>query len=290
MDYLKDGRVASDRRTTNAFVLPERKSQELFLQKAARKEHRMKLNKFFNGLFDYCFPLSFRSDLREELDSCSQGSKTVSDYVYEIEEPHLIIGVSDKRQRVLDLLKGLNQEIRQTLRWEKLNPEVSSWRKIVEATERFELSKNEGTSKRRHSDNDHGHSSSNMQNTFSGSGGHVKLHVSEQEMSNMPDSGSNVTSSDEDNLIEYESEGSKSDFSHRENYRNPNRGYTRKINLSHDERKELMRTGRCFQCKERGHIVRDCPQNDESANSSEEIDDESVKSEEIDKGSEWSRC
>ncbi|KAF8219161.1 hypothetical protein L208DRAFT_1342876, partial [Tricholoma matsutake] len=60
----------------------------------------------------------------------------------------MVCSPSDKWQRVLNLWKGLNQDIRQALWWEKLNPEVSSWKRVVEAAERFEVSKREGTSKR----------------------------------------------------------------------------------------------------------------------------------------------
>jgi hypothetical protein len=73
----------------------------------------------------------------------------------------MMIGISDKQQQILNLWKGLHQEIRQALHWEKLNPEVSSWKKIVEAAERYEVSKGEGTSKRGHSGIDHSHSNSN---------------------------------------------------------------------------------------------------------------------------------
>jgi hypothetical protein len=50
----------------------------------------------------------------------------------------------------------------QALHWEKLNPEVSSWKKIVEAAEHYdsEVSKGEGSSKKGHPNNKY-HSSNN---------------------------------------------------------------------------------------------------------------------------------
>ncbi|KAF8232865.1 hypothetical protein L208DRAFT_1269828, partial [Tricholoma matsutake] len=46
------------------------------------------------------------------------------------------------------LWKGLNQDIQQALWWEKLNPKVLSWKKVVKAAEHFEVSKCEEHPKR----------------------------------------------------------------------------------------------------------------------------------------------
>jgi hypothetical protein len=98
------------------------------------------------------------SDLWDKLDSCTQGNRSIDDYVYELEELHMMIGISDKQQRVLNLWKGLNQDIRQALWWEKLNHKVLPWKMVVEAAERFEVSKQEGTSKKGWSGGDNSHS------------------------------------------------------------------------------------------------------------------------------------
>ncbi|KAF8223622.1 hypothetical protein L208DRAFT_1142512, partial [Tricholoma matsutake] len=141
MDYLVDGWVPSSQRIHILSYYLKGKAKNYYTQKAAQKERKMTLVKFFSGIFDYCFPISFRSDLWDKLDSCTQGNWSIDDYVYELEELHMMIGVSDKWQRVLNLWKGLNQDIQQALWWEKLNPEVSSWKRVVEAAECFEVSK-----------------------------------------------------------------------------------------------------------------------------------------------------
>ncbi|KAF8236820.1 hypothetical protein L208DRAFT_1033433, partial [Tricholoma matsutake] len=133
MDYLVDGRVPLSRRIHILSYYLKEKAKNYYTQKA----HKMSLVKFFSGIFDYWFPISFRSDLWDKLDSCTQGNRSVDDYVYELKELHMMIGISDKWQRVLNLWKGLNQDIWQALWWEKLNPEVSSWKRVVKAAEHF---------------------------------------------------------------------------------------------------------------------------------------------------------
>ncbi|KAF8225911.1 hypothetical protein L208DRAFT_1304460, partial [Tricholoma matsutake] len=44
------------------------KAKNYYIQKAARKEHTMKLDNFFKGLFDFCFPIDFKSQLQKKLD------------------------------------------------------------------------------------------------------------------------------------------------------------------------------------------------------------------------------
>ncbi|KAF8222799.1 hypothetical protein L208DRAFT_1521235 [Tricholoma matsutake] len=98
MDYLVDGRVPSNWRIHILSYYLRGKAKNYYTQKAARKERKMTLVKFFSRIFDYCFPISFRSDLWDKLNSCTQGNRSVDDYVYELEELHMMIGVSDKRQ------------------------------------------------------------------------------------------------------------------------------------------------------------------------------------------------
>ncbi|KAF8232925.1 hypothetical protein L208DRAFT_1269557, partial [Tricholoma matsutake] len=59
MDYLIDGRIPSDRRIHILSYYLKGKAKNCYTQKAAQKECKMSLVKFFGGIFDYCFPISF---------------------------------------------------------------------------------------------------------------------------------------------------------------------------------------------------------------------------------------
>jgi Retroviral aspartyl protease/Zinc knuckle len=274
MDYVQDGHVPAKRQIRVLSYFLKGKARNYYVQKAARKEQKMSLVKFFSGIFDYCFPLSFRSDLREKLDYCTQGNKTISDYVYEIEELHMMIGISDKRQRVLNLWKGLHQDIRQALRWEKLNPEVSSWKKIVEAAKHYEVSKGEGTSKKGRSGNDYSQPNSNIPSHSSGHGrrDRNKSRSFNKERSNNNNSGNRNGSSSlphkwgsaHTNNVPSGSNNARPRYTNHANNKPSGSNYRdskpSRPQLSEKEKSELLAAGKCFKCKEVGHLARNCPQ------------------------------
>jgi hypothetical protein len=107
------------------------KAKNYYIQKAALKECTMKLDKFFKGLFDFCFPIDFKSQLPRKLDRCYQNERSVDDYIYELKELHMMLSVTSSRQCVLNLWKGFHSDTTEALWVLKLNPDVSSWKKIV---------------------------------------------------------------------------------------------------------------------------------------------------------------
>jgi hypothetical protein len=108
MDYLEDGRVAKQHQIQILSYYMKGKARNYYIQKAAQKEHSMKLDKFFKGLFDFCFPIDFKSQLCKKLDHCYQNDRSVDDYIYELEELHMMLSVTSTRQHVLNLWKGLH--------------------------------------------------------------------------------------------------------------------------------------------------------------------------------------
>ncbi|KAF8221318.1 hypothetical protein L208DRAFT_1168801, partial [Tricholoma matsutake] len=70
-----------------------------------------------------------------------QNDRSVDDYIYELEELHMMLGVTSKRQRVLNLWKGFHADTTEALWVQKLNPDISSWKKIVRVAQRLEVSK-----------------------------------------------------------------------------------------------------------------------------------------------------
>jgi hypothetical protein len=213
----------------------------------------MNLEKFFKGLFDFCFPIDFKSQLRRKLDDCYQNNLSVDDYVYQLEELHMMLGIRNNRQRVLNLWKGFHPDIIEALWMQKLNPDISSWKKVVRVAHRLEVSKKGRLDIRTRS------------------GGRVEMQALNQEKNDVPDDDSDTAPSEE-NSAEYnnESEGSASDVLSCEG--SQDNKYARRIDLSDSERENLMRAGRCFCCKEHGHIARHCPQNDDRVTKSEPND------------------
>lgn len=86
-------------------------------------------------MFDYCFPLDFKLQLRAKLKKCYQANRSVDEFVHELDELHAMIGISDNRERALNLWNGLNCSIQEVLWLQELNPEISSWNSIVRAAQ-----------------------------------------------------------------------------------------------------------------------------------------------------------
>ena len=93
-------------------------------------------------MFDYCFPLDFKTQLRLKLKHCYQNSHPVNEYIHELDELHMMIGITNKREKVLNLWNGLNKNIQEALWLQELNPEVSRWSTVVRVAQQIEISKN----------------------------------------------------------------------------------------------------------------------------------------------------
>ena len=137
--YVKDGEVPSKKQ---AFILShylKGKAHEFYVREVSGDPYRWRLSTFFRELFNYCFPVDFRIKLRKKLHTCYQGSRTVRDYLYELNEMWNMIGETDERTKVHKLWFGLRKEIQHDLWWDKLNPEISSLRAVIASAEIIEI-------------------------------------------------------------------------------------------------------------------------------------------------------
>lgn len=131
----------------------------------------------------------------------------------------MMLGVTSKRQRVLNLWKGFHADTTEALWVQKLNPDISSWKKIVRVAQRLEVYSTNGSS---------------------GSGGHDKG-------KNRP------CSSNQNRNMNYHAGGQNTHFSKEKQEFKPS-----KSNLSEQDRKKFIAEGRCFKCGEIGHLSRNC--------------------------------
>ncbi|KAI6146029.1 hypothetical protein BKA82DRAFT_4357359 [Pisolithus tinctorius] len=137
--YIEDGRVALKKR---AFVLSHYlmgKVYKFYVHEVSGDPYKWRLSDFFMELFNYCFPINFHLQQREKLQACYQNSKTVKNYVYELNELWNMIGETDERAKVHKLWSGLHKELQRDLWREKLNPEISSLKRVIVSTEVLEI-------------------------------------------------------------------------------------------------------------------------------------------------------
>ena len=123
-DYVQTGKVS---KTRQVFVLSyylKGRAYDFYTQKVSLNVQSWTLQRFFEELFNYCFPINYRMKQRERLRRAFQHEKSVSDYCYELEELYNMIGTIDECEKVIKLWNGLRSSLQKGLWRDGLNPEV----------------------------------------------------------------------------------------------------------------------------------------------------------------------
>ncbi|KAI1789200.1 hypothetical protein LXA43DRAFT_853186, partial [Ganoderma leucocontextum] len=97
------------------------------------------LEDLFRELFNYCFSVDYRLQMCERLRNSYQGSRSVREYVHELENLFLLVGFVSERERVDRLWHSLNESIQRELWKKELTPMSSSWAEVREATKIVEI-------------------------------------------------------------------------------------------------------------------------------------------------------
>ena len=137
--YVKDGNVPSKKRV---FILSHYltgRAHEFYIREVSGDPYCWRLPKFFSEMFNYCFSVDFRGKQQQKLHKCRQNDRSVRDYLYDLNEYWNTIGETNERTKVTKFWFGLRRRIQQGLWLEKLNPEVSKLRNIVNAAEIIEI-------------------------------------------------------------------------------------------------------------------------------------------------------
>ncbi|KZT17982.1 hypothetical protein NEOLEDRAFT_1050895, partial [Neolentinus lepideus HHB14362 ss-1] len=141
LTYIEDGHLPKRKHVQYISHHLEGKAYDFYNNTVSSNPRRWKTTKFFTGLFDYCFPVDFRDNLRMKIRRCHQDNRTVKEYVFELTELLNMIGTLSKRDKVVKLWGGFNKSIQAKL-WDKedLSPEHSSWETVIRNAERCEIS------------------------------------------------------------------------------------------------------------------------------------------------------
>lgn len=215
------------------------------------------LHRFFRGLFNHCFPVNFRLSQLEKLQTFSQGNKSVKSFVHELKNLFLMAGIMSERDKVLKLWNGLNAYLQRELWRFQLSPTESSFEEVVSAAIRFEISAlaakgsrggGEGGGRDNRGDGGGGGSNHNSHGGRDNRNGRRRDgRGSERRKDSNADKGNaNGSAARRDNRGVGSSAGTS---------RQPDG----RPKLSEKERAELQAAGKCFVCKEPGHLSRNCP-------------------------------
>ncbi|KAE9393815.1 hypothetical protein BT96DRAFT_749363, partial [Gymnopus androsaceus JB14] len=119
--YCKAGGVPKKEQVYTISTFLSSTAASYFAHAVARNHSKWSLRDFFDGVFNYCFPVDYRDEQTNKLDRFHQGNRTVLEYVHELERLFDLSGTTDKRTRVVKLWKGFTDEIRYELRRSRLS-------------------------------------------------------------------------------------------------------------------------------------------------------------------------
>ena len=257
-DYVRTGNVAKKRRVFVLSYYLKGKAYDYYTQKVSLNVYSWTLEQFFEGLFDYCFPVNYRMKQREKLRRAFQNDKSVTDYCHELEELFNSIGDVSERDRVIKLWNGLRGSIQQGLWRDRLNPDVSGFDMVKAAAEVIEISENVagwrgGRVEARRP----------KRSRWLGGGGSSRGQQrggSNTPSTSQPSAPATSASGRNGRMNGFNSNRQGNSSGHPNQSRPPARNDGRRSggreasSLSKTERDELLAQGKCFYCKESGYL------------------------------------
>lgn len=244
-------------------------------------EEEWSLPQFYTELFNYCFPIDYHMQMRQSLARCHQNDKTVAEYTYELQGLFNMIGDVPEQDRVIKFWNGTQPLIQKGLWHDNLHPEISTWDEVINQAEIIEISENvaewwdhkSGSSafqgstgnvhagvRNKSSANIHDHTIWSV--TFNtnqrlASQGHSQHHDWFQSKSKHQDSCQSSSSANNSRLPSQGRFNSQGKLSVPHIYKLDS--HTSTPCLSDKEKEELRAAGKCFICKEMGHMLHNCP-------------------------------
>ena len=140
--YLHDGKVKGRHQIFLLSYYLMDKAYDFYTQKVANDEVNWMLKRFYDELFNYCFLVDYRMQLRRTLTRCHQNEKSVAEYTHELTELFNMIGDIPEHDQVLKFWNGSQPIIQKGLWRDTLNPKTLSWARVVSQAKIIEISEN----------------------------------------------------------------------------------------------------------------------------------------------------
>ena len=258
-DFLKGYRVSRKEVASRLSNYLEGKAYSFYANTVSDEPEKWSLRDLLVGIFDYCFPLSFRNQQRMKLHNFRQRELTVRDYAHELQNLFRMVGMVSKQDRVDRLWYGLNLAIRNKLTEHELSPMTTSWNRILRKANFMETAiKSDEKVKEVHRQT----SSSNQAGPSARAPN--KRHKVPWDNSRQPRNegsyGLNTKNHQSPKTGGFLPAGS---FKPKAQGQRPQqaKGYFPGPQLSEKEREERKAAGLCFICGEGTHMARNCPRN-----------------------------
>ena len=127
--YIKDGQVPRERQIRILAHFLTGKAYDYYMQKVAPylSTRNWDIHEFFTEMFNYCFPLDYKQQMRVRLENLNQApNQTVSEYVYELQELFNLLGDTPEKLQVVKLWYSLRPRIQRTMWRDRLHPDEST--------------------------------------------------------------------------------------------------------------------------------------------------------------------
>ncbi|KAJ3978410.1 hypothetical protein F5890DRAFT_1560391, partial [Lentinula detonsa] len=142
--YLEDGRVPEYRQVEVASRFLKGKAYTFFERVCGENASEWTLKKFYEKLYDFAFPIDFRTEQRRKLVSLQQRNRRVRDHIGIFNDLCNTAGTLDERHKVIFLWDSFDPLITKGLLRMGHTPEISSLEDITEDAEKVELIENVG--------------------------------------------------------------------------------------------------------------------------------------------------
>ncbi|KAK1234115.1 hypothetical protein PQX77_002683 [Marasmius sp. AFHP31] len=139
IQYLEEGYVPEEEQVMLASNFLRGKALSFFLQKVSRNHLKWQMLDLAKGIFNFCFPIDYRSQQRNKLNNCRQGNRSVIEYAYKYEMLNNLIGTASECKMVIKFWDSLNVKIRRELHHEKKNKEIHTYEEILETAELIKM-------------------------------------------------------------------------------------------------------------------------------------------------------
>ena len=263
---MVDGRVSADQHISILSHYLTGIAYDFYTQKVSLNKESWNLADFYSELVNYCFPINFRMQMRQKWDKSRQNEKSVSEWAHELEELFNMIGDVTERAKVLKLWTCARPSIQKELWHSNLNPEITSWTDLLAATEVVEIAEGVTDFKQPHENKKNNHSNSNNSNnaakTNNWKGGFSRSPPANPITSSHPNGAlkrhSSLRSGGNRSRLNRPSPASMAQSPALPPKPKPNSHGWELVTLSEKERAELAAENKCFNCREVGHISRNC--------------------------------
>ncbi|KAJ3782126.1 hypothetical protein GGU10DRAFT_378874, partial [Lentinula aff. detonsa] len=142
--YLEDGRVPEYRQVEVASRFLKGKAYTFFERVCGENASEWTLKKFYEKLYDFVFPIDFRTEQRRKLVNLQQRNRRVRDHVGIFNDLCNTAGTLDERHKVIFLWDSFDSLITKGLLRMGHTPEMSTLESITEDAEKVELIENVG--------------------------------------------------------------------------------------------------------------------------------------------------